>query len=120
MAKVKVEITREQSEPSTTIVVNLKESKVGTPWVFKCGQTKMQEEAKRINELFNDRKEWQKNWIEFLIAQTRYAPIPERPVGFDTLEFGENLEIISDALRDEFKIAQGKPKQRKLVQEQED
>lgn len=116
MAKQKVELTKEMKEPSTTIVCNLKEQKVQLPWVFKAGQGLCEEQGKKINLLFNDRKEWLKPLAEFVITHTTYNPIPEAPFGYDNLRFDEALEMIIDALRAEYRIALGKPKQTKLLE----
>ena len=119
MAKFKAEITFEQREPSTTVVCNLKEQKINLPWVFKAGRTLCEETAEKLNKLFNDRKEWLKPLAEFVILHTTYSPVPEAPFGYDNLRFEDAIEAVVDAVRGEFRIAQGKPKQAKLTEEEE-
>lgn len=118
--KIKVVITREARAPSTTVVCNLKEQTSALPWVFKAGNDLVESKTKDINKLFNERKEWLRPMAEFVITHTSYSPNPEQPFGYDNLQFAEAIELIVDALREEYRCAIGKPNQKRIGEETSD
>ena len=113
--KAKIMITRESRAPSTTIVCNLKEQS-GLPWVFKAGSELCENKATDFNKLFNERKEWLRPTAEFVIAHTSYSSNPETPFGYDNLQFSEAVEMIVDAFREEYRVAVGKPAQKRITE----
>lgn len=119
MAKLKIKamLTKEERAPSQTIVCNLKEQEAGLPWVFKCGSESLEDHCKEWNKKFHKREEWFRPMCEFVISKMNYSSISEKPFGYDTIGFHEALEIIVEAIRDEYMVAKGRPNQKMIGEE---